>query len=319
MATLRQRATLLRQIRTFFDTREYTEVLVPVLTETPIPEAHLELFHTTFAHPMQGSRELYLLPSPEYYLKQLLAQGSGSIYAISQSFRNAESLGHQHNPEFTMLEYYTKDADSTTSLDITTELLRVLGERREALVISMAECWRQWTGIDLAATIPGGVPSPELLREGMLRQKITARQHDELSQYSWEDLFQMVFLNHIEPQLPRDTPVFITRYPAAVPVLAQTIPGTPWADRWELYLRGMEVANCFGEETDPVRILQFMQDQQHLKEQLHRPTPPWDTTFLQPPNTLPQCSGVALGIERLGMYFFDEKTINRVISFPLFR
>lgn len=238
---------------------------------------------------------------------------------MAPSFRNAESLGDQHNPEFTMLEYYTVDADSADSLLITTDLLRELGETREPLVISMAECWHRWTGIDLAATIPQEGPSAELLHEAMIQRGLTFRPPEELDEYSWEDLFHMVFLSHIEPHVPRDVPVFITQYPSAIPTLAQNIPNTPWADRWELYLDGMEVANCYGEETDPTRIQMFFTEQQNLKRQLQRVIPPMDTTFLQPPSVLPRCSGVALGVERLGMYFFEEKTINRVISFPLFR
>ena len=317
--TLRARTTIIRHIRAFFDRRGYLAAETPQLTATPIPEAHIELFATEMIDPGatgHADAPLFLLPSPEYYLKQLLAAGSGSLYEITHSFRNAESRGPQHNPEFTMLEYYTVDADGADSLAITAELLRELGETRPALIISMQEAWRRWTGIDLETTLQG---TPEENRAALVEQisarRLTIRIEPE---ETWEDLFQRVFLSHVEPEIPQDRPVYITDYPAAIPTLARRIPGTPWADRWELYLSGMEVANCFGEETDPDRISAFMAAQAEVKARTRVVTHPRDARFLQPPGVLPRCSGVALGVDRLVMHLLKEDTIQRVISFPLF-
>jgi len=128
--SFRKRAEIVRSIRRFFDERGYLAAETPLLAATPIPEAHLELFRTELLEPDSSAgtmprREYFLLPSPEYYLKQLLAAGVGNLYEITRSFRNAESRGDLHNPEFTMLEYYTVDADSDRSLVLTMELLRV--------------------------------------------------------------------------------------------------------------------------------------------------------------------------------------------------
>ncbi len=322
MEELRRRARLLREIRRFLDNRGYLEVETPQVCATPIPEAHLHLFSTTFLHPREAQQQLYLLPSPEYYLKKLLAAGSGSIYEITHSFRNAESVGPHHNPEFTMLEYYTVDAHSGDSLEVTRDLLSALGETAEPLVMTMAQCWQRWTGIDLENVLE----APALV-EAIIARGLSASSRHELARCSWEDLFQRTFLSHVEPNLPRDRPVFVTHYPAAIATLARGVPGTPWADRWELYLDGVEVANCYGEETDPQVILRFMEEQHGLLQRRGdpeppsppSPPPPMDPLFLQPPNVLPRCSGVALGVDRLCMHFLGEQTINRVISFPFFR
>ncbi|NCC65549.1 MAG: elongation factor P--(R)-beta-lysine ligase, partial [Spirochaetia bacterium] len=110
-AAAQYRSHMNRIIRSFFDERGYTEVDTPLLSPTLIPESTIENFATRFENPFLPSSELYLVPSPEIYMKQLIAQGFGSIYQISHCFRNSEQLGHIHNPEFTMLEYYTMQAD----------------------------------------------------------------------------------------------------------------------------------------------------------------------------------------------------------------
>jgi elongation factor P--(R)-beta-lysine ligase len=319
--SFRKRAEIVRSIRRFFDERGYLAAETPLLAATPIPEAHLELFRTELLEPDSSAgtmprREYFLLPSPEYYLKQLLAAGVGNLYEITRSFRNAESRGDLHNPEFTMLEYYTVDADSDRSLVLTMELLRVLGEEATPLVMTMQEAWDRWAGIDLAATMSGVERDNRHALAREIEERRLSLRVDETE--SWEDLFQRVFLTHVEPRLPRDQPVFLTHYPAAIPTLARRVPDTPWADRWELYLAGVEVANCFGEETDPKRILSFMQEQDRQRRRHRETQHPWDEKYLQPSHVLPRCSGVALGVDRLVMYLLRRETIHRVISFSVF-
>ncbi|MFW5643000.1 MAG: amino acid--tRNA ligase-related protein [Alkalispirochaeta sp.] len=301
--TLRHRAQIVSEIRRFFDDHGYLAVETPHLAERPIPEAHIELFETEFLPPEyrnEHPRPLYLLPSPEYYLKQLLASGSGSLYEITHSFRNAESIGPHHNPEFTMLEYYTVDADGDDSLEITRELLLALGITAKPLVITVAEAFDRYAGVDLEAI---------LVRDDVVGDGAAER----------EERFHHDFLTFVEPELPTDRPVFLTRYPSIVPTLARDIPGTPWADRWELYLGGLETANCFGEETSPERIRSFFAGQRALKESTARVVHPADADYLAGESLLPRCSGVALGVDRLVMHLLGEERIERVISFPLFR
>lgn len=321
LEALRTRARIIRDIRRFLDERGYLAVETPQLAATPIPEAHIELFSTRRrAQPSQPARPaaadtpqadaapLYLLPSPEYHLKRLLAEGSGSIYEITHSFRNGEVDGPQHSIEFTMLEYYTVDADSGDSLAITRELLQAVGLGDHASVTAMPDAWREHAGIRLEGEAAAG-------NRDALIDAIRAAGHEPHigPDESWEDIFQRVFLTHVEPELPTDRPVFLTQYPAAIPTLARPLPGTPWADRWELYLGGMEVANCFGEETDPQRIAAFLAAQDRTRPAAGTTRHAWDRAFLQDPQ-LPRCSGVAMGLDRLVMACTGARHIDQVLA-----
>ena len=161
------RASVLAGIRDFFGRQGYTEADVPILTPAVIPEAPIELFKTSQLSPWGDEKELYMLPSPEYYLKQLIAGGSGDIYCISRSFRNSEQQGHQHNPEFTMLEWYRMNADYMDSVVITEEFFAHLLEKTDAPALrppfarmSMTEVFDRWTGFDLSEHCTGEL-SPE--------------------------------------------------------------------------------------------------------------------------------------------------------------
>ena len=330
ISVLRRRAGIIAALRHFFDQRGYLAVETPQLCRTPIPEAHIELFetHRTGTADDAGTRgdsgtakdvgdTLWLLPSPEYYLKQLLAAGSGNLYEITHSFRDGEAIGRHHDIEFTMLEFYTVDADSDRSLEITRHLLRKSGEATPPVTRTMQELWAQFVGIDLAATIHvvPNAPLPTGNRERLAEAIHAAGLSLAVSpKDSWEDLFQRVFLTYVEPELPRDRPVFVVDYPAPVSTLARLRPGTPWADRWELYLGGVEVANCYGEETDPERIERFFREQQREKQLLGRRQHPVNNAYLSAPR-LPHCSGVALGVDRLVMHLLGADTMGEVVTF----
>jgi lysyl-tRNA synthetase class 2 len=308
---LARRAEVVAAIRRFFDERKYLSVETPLLAARPIPESHIELFATRYVSPAgDRTRDLFLLPSPEYYLKQLLAAGSGSIYEIARAFRNRDFSGGAHTPEFTMLEYYTVDADADDSLEITRDFLDALGVRGLPLVVTIEEAWRRWAGFPL---------HPYLDDADALGAKAleTGAMSDAPEDESWEDVFHRILVTAIEPALPTDRPVFLTRYPASIPTLARSIPGTPWSDRWELYLGGFELANCYGEETDPERIRAFFTDQARRIEERDGTPPPVDETFADA--ALPRCSGVALGVDRLVAAILGESDIERVISFSVFR
>lgn len=311
---LRERARIIAGIRAFFGARGYLPVETPRLCPTPIPESHIDLFRVEpeGSPPADTAVPLYLLPSPEYYLKRLIAAGSGSVYEIARCFRDSEETGAQHLREFTMLEYYTIDADSHASLELTRELLRDLGVETEPLVLSMDEAWRRWAGISLTDTFDAaGAPSLPGMRRVIERGSLPIAVG---STETWEDLFQRVFLSYVEPELPGDRPVFLTHYPAAVPTLARRVSGTPWADRWEMYLGGAEIANCFGEETDPGRIAGFFDGELAAMAQRGQPVPAADRGFLQSPR-LPACSGVAMGIDRLVMALTGVANIGEVVAF----
>ncbi|MEW5817233.1 MAG: elongation factor P--(R)-beta-lysine ligase [Spirochaetota bacterium] len=313
---LRKRAQIINSLREFFNGKGYLEVETPILSPNLIPEAHLEVFRTEFIDLNNKSQELYLIPSPEIWMKKLLGGGTGNIFQITKSFRNCEAIGRFHNPEFTMLEWYTVEADYIKSIEITEELFSHLSSHLSSnplappfLRISMEEAFGENTGLELA----------RLQETGEINEAAHAMGIGVTAQDTWESIFNKIFLTFVEPELPADRPLILYNYPAQIRCLAKTIPGSPWCERWELYAAGIELANCFTEETDKKRILDFFQEESGKKDQAiihHRA----DVDFLEIySSNFPACSGVALGIDRLMMIVFKADTIEEVIPFPFSR
>ncbi len=306
----------------------YLEVDTPLLSPALIPEAPIEIFETTLRS-IRGSRPLYLIPSPEVHMKKLLAAGSGNIFQICRSFRNLEQTGRHHNPEFTMLEYYTVEADYHQSAARTEELFADLAEAagRPELAppfrrMSIREAFIEYTGIDLLDTRTLPQLRSECDRLGMLTLRDPRGQapgsSDASAPPNWEDLYHRIFLTFVEPRLPTDKPLLLTDYPGQIPCLAKDIPGTPWKERWELYVDGIEVANCYSEETDPVKVEQFLFSEYAKKSSSSLTIPDIDEEFLHIFHRgFPESSGVALGIDRLIMSLTGRNSIEGVIFFPI--
>lgn len=313
VSQMRRRAGTIQRLRAFFIDRGYLEVDTPLLAPSLIPESVIRPFETSFVGPFHEARRLFLVPSPELWMKRLLAEGSGNLFQISRCFRNAEQIGPQHNPEFTMLEWYTLDSDYLAQADLTDELLAAVAHaglpdrlRAPARRMSMAEAFDELASIDLAAC-----SDHARLREEAERAGIATSPADE-----WEMLFNALFLQEVEPALPRDRPLILYDYPAAVPTLAKRIPGTPWCERWELYLDGIEVANCFSEATDPGEVAAFYRHEEARIGQAEAERRS-DRRFREIFETgFPRCSGVALGVDRLLMILLGVREIGGVIFFP---
>jgi len=323
LQTLRERAKLLQLVRMFFLDRGYLEVDTALLCPTLIPEGSLEVFRTCYRSAHGRHRDLFLIPSPELWMKRLIAEGSGSIFQICKSFRNSEPTGPLHNPEFTMLEWYTLAADYLQSMDTMEDLyahlfekagrdpVLTLGDHRvdcspPFLRLSMAEAFLEHLRVDLRQLGSSGA-----LRDAARSRGITVTPEDRS-----EDLFHKLFLTAVEPNLPHSRPVILYDYPALIPTLARNKPGTPWAERWELYLAGVEVANCYSEETDPERIETFFTDQEKKKQQgLEVHPSDWELLRIIRQQGLPKCSGVALGLERLLPFFLKSDSIHGVLPY----
>jgi lysyl-tRNA synthetase class 2 len=257
-------------------------------------------------------------------MKKLIASHRVNMYQICKCFRNGESSGFLHSPEFTMLEYYTMDADYLDSLAITeelfAELLRGPGSPPAGLAppferISVAEAFIRWAGFDLfeAARREGGMEA-EARRLGI----------DPMPGLDTAGIYDLIFIHSVEPRLPRDHAAALTDYPAFVPCLAKKKgPGTgpkgevKTVERWELYARGVELANCYSEETDPEEVRRFFESEAAEKEKTalvpHRRDPGFWKQFL----SFPRCSGVALGVDRLIMTLLGKSNIDMVLPFPM--
>jgi lysyl-tRNA synthetase class 2 len=261
-------------------------------------------------------------------MKRMIAEGGGSNFQICKSFRNSEPVTGVHNPEFTMLEWYTVEADYLQSVGITEELFshlfaemdlepvlpfedRRVNCRPPFLRLSMAEAFREFLQFDLQQIAEAGYPG---LAGTARKLGLSITEEDRP-----EDLFQKIFLSAIEPNLPDSQAVVLYDYPALIPTLARNKSGTPWAERWELYLGGVEIANCFSEETDASVYEKYFSDQEKQKQQalvVH----PSDWELVRAIRTLgfPQCSGVALGMERLMLVLLGQDSIQGLLPYGAF-
>ncbi|MDR0599309.1 MAG: LysR family transcriptional regulator [Treponema sp.] len=338
---LRERARIIRKLRAFFDRRNYLELDTPLLAPDLIPETCLEVFETAFLPP-RGSGEkketLWLIPSPEIWMKKIIARHGVNAYQICKCFRNTESRGRLHSPEFTMLEYYTVDADYRDSLALTEELFADLldgpgawlGESEAAALrppferIAVEDAFKRWGGFSLyqsAARGPAAMEA-EARRLGL----------DPPPGLSVPALYDLIFIHAVEPSLPRDRPAVLIDYPAFVPCLAQN--GTPLTrERWELYINGVELANCYSEERDPETIRRYFEVEGAEKEKTalvkHRIDGEYWKIFLPRRGEengagqnagrsggFPRCSGTALGVDRLIMVLTGRSRVDGVLPFP---
>ena len=275
---LKARAGVLRTIRAFFDARGFVEVETPVRIPAPAPEPHIDC-------PPSG--DWFLRASPELQMKKLLAAGLPRIYQIGPCFREGEK-GRRHNPEFTMLEWYRADADYN---DIAADMEALVGEvlqtsRGPSLPTSFAritvrEAYLRWAGWDPVE--------------------------------AWDqDRFDFDMATKIEPNLSKE-PLFLTDYPAPAASLARLKAFEPRvAERWELYVGGMELANAFTELTDPGEQRRRFEAARSERRALGEADYPLDEEFLSALAHMPRAGGVALGVDRLVMLACGAASIGEV-------
>ncbi len=317
LETLRLRAELLTQIRAFFAARAVLEVETPVLSRAAGTELHLHSFTTRYSGPSAPPDGcLYLHTSPEYSMKRLLAAGSGSIYQISKVFRDGEA-GRRHNPEFTLLEWYRTGFDHLRLMDEVEALVAsVLQERlslRETQRLSYREAFMRHAGIDPHAA------DTAALADCARRHGITAPAGMEnVERTAWLDL---LMTHVVEAQLGRDCLCFVYDYPADQASLARIRPGAPaLAERFELYVQGVELANGFHELADCAEQRGRFEQDNDVRRARGLPVLPIDEHLLAAlAHGLPDCAGVALGLDRLVMLAAEASAIQDVIAFPIDR
>jgi lysyl-tRNA synthetase class 2 len=312
---IKKRSQIIEKVRSFFNDREYLEVETPLLSPDLIPESSIEIFKTTMINPYKGKKNLFLVPSPEIWMKKLLSMGSGDIFQISKCFRNSEQSGKQHNSEFTMLEWYKTDYTYMDNIVETEQLFDYLLRDSSSedlkppfIRMSMEEAFVKYAGFSLENNY-----SEKLLRQAVHSLGIDTEKDD-----SWEVLFNRVFLQLVEPSLPQNKPLVLYNYPSKIKTLAKDLKGTVWSERWELYVRGMELANCFTEEKNPLKIQEYYIEESKLKNEISPVPHPVDPNYFEyfGPE-FPDCSGVAIGLDRLIMVLTGESSIQGVIIFPL--
>ncbi len=305
--TLRQRADLIKQIRTFFEERNVLEVETPSISRFPAVDLHLDCFSIQASF---GFNPGYLITSPEYHMKRLLAGGSGSIFQICKAFRREES-GSRHNPEFTILEWYREGWDHWQLMEEIDSLMQLILNTAPATYLSYKDAFNNLLGID-----PLSFSAKDF--EAVCRQKKSVPPPDLLQPDTDKDE-QLNFLmgSFIEPELGKHSPVFLHDYPASQANLAKLYQEKPgYAMRFEVYYRGVELGNGFCELTDPEIQRQRFETENQARLAMGKEELSLDHHFLDALKTgMPECAGVAMGIDRILMLALGIGDLDQIVAF----
>ena len=309
LASLQLRAWVYTLIRTFFAERHVLEVETPMLSASGNTDPNIESFHTLFSgHVDAGARERWLRTSPEYPLKRLLAAGIGDCYELGRVFRNGEA-GGRHNPEFSMLEWYRVGWDHRRLMEdaitLVESALAMQGRRAEVLIENYRQFFLDELGID-----PLHAPIDDL-RALLVDQNIDPA---GLTRDDWLDL---LITHRLQPTFPRNRITVIHDYPASQCALAKIRPGeTPLAERFELYLGPFELANGYHELNDAAEQRERFERDNAVRRARGQREIPIDEALLAVLDAMPDCAGVAMGVERLLMCLSDTDAIADVLAFP---
>ena len=316
-------------LRRWFDENGFTEVDPAALQVSPGNEAHLHAFSTDALSHDGTARRMHLHTSPEFAMKKLLAAGETRIHAFAHVWRNRER-GALHSPEFTMLEWYRVGEDYAVLMEDTVTFLRLAAQTTGTPLLryrdrtcdpfaaperlSVAEAFQRHANLDLLATIrPDGSTDRDALAAQMAGQGMALSPDD-----TWSDLLSKVLVAHVEPHLGMGRITILDRYPSAEAALARTCADDPReAERFELYACGVELANGFGELTNPAEQRRRFGIEMDEKERIYGERYPLDEDFLAALALMPPASGIALGFDRLVMLATGAPRIDSVLWAPV--
>ena len=317
MMALRERANLLRSVRQYFDGSRAMEVETPMLSTNATVDVYINSFSTEF-EPIGGGnlKTYYLHTSPEFPMKRLLAAGSGDIYSIGRVFRNGEA-GGRHNPEFTMLEWYRVGMDQQRMMDDITALLSSICKFSEMRRCSYGELFEERLSIN-----------PYTATNEELSQLVQNKIDGGLVGLDRNDCLDLLFSKHIEPTLGvmnngKLEGVFVYDYPATMSALARLRTngkGEEVAARFELFVNGIELANGYHELLDAEEQEKRFKTEQDKRQERGFDVYPYDQRMVDAlEHGMPDCAGVAMGVDRLLMLMMDTRNIADVIAFDFAR
>lgn len=315
-------------IRGWFEARGFVEVDTAALQVSPGNETHLTAFATELIGPDGARRPLYLNTSPEFACKKLLAAGEKRIFTFAPVFRNRER-GTLHHPCFTMLEWYRAREPCERLMDDCTALLRLAAEAAGAEQLAhgnrradpfapperltVAQAFERFAGIDLLSTLADPAPDRDALAAAANGAGIRTAPDD-----TWADVFSRILVERVEPEIGNGRPTLLSEYPAHLAALARPSQADPRvAERFELYACGVELANAFGELTDPAEQRRRLEAEMAEKERRYGERYPIDEDFLAALAQMPPASGAALGFDRLVMLATGAERIEQVIWTPV--
>jgi lysyl-tRNA synthetase class 2 len=323
-----ERGRIKRALRDWFEGRGFTEVECGALVASPGNEAHLHAFETKLRTTAGEGRKVYLHTSPELACKKLLAAGETKIFDFARVFRNRER-GPLHVPEFTMLEWYRTNEPYESVMADTLNILQIAAEttgiarmsfkgrecdpRGDAERLSVADAFSRHAGIDLLATLSDrGKGNRESFAKAANRANLEIADSD-----TWADIFSKILVARVEPNLGIGAPTILFEYPRCEAALARATPHDPRAaERFELYVCGVELSNGFGELTDANEQRRRFEAEMEEKQRVYGERYPLDEDFLSALAHMPPASGVALGFDRLVILATAARTIDDVLWTP---
>lgn len=316
-------------IRLFFKKQQFHEVQTPILVPTPSCEPNLEVFKTQLKTFKGVKRNAYLIMSPEYSIKKLLAAGVGNCFEITKCFRNEEEVTRLHNPEFTMIEWYRINADY---MDIMNDF--------EKLFLSLVESLKPkqnfskwvyqnqiydinppWLRISVSEAFDkyADIGQDTLLSSESLRKKAEDKGYNIDPKISWEEIFNQILFNEVEPALSKlKKPYFLYDYPTPLASLSRKKAEDPrFSERFEVFLAGIELGNCFSELLDAKeQEARFKKELDERKKAGKSPYPIDEQLIEALKSGLPEVSGIAVGVDRLIMLVGDFSTVSETLFFP---
>lgn len=332
---LEARAAMTTALRGYFTAKEFLEVETPALQVSPGLEPHLKAFKTQLTDPYGGApKQMFLHTSPEFAMKKLLAAGLPRIFQIAPTYRDGER-SDTHHPAFAMLEWYRAGESLSALIDDCGAILRATWQAapeelrkgglrwngkacdpmRRPEVLTVAEAFRRHcAGLDILGTAPDPLkPDAQRLRDAATHAGLKVPESED-----WEDIFFHLFLEYIEPKLGVGAPTALVDYPLSMAALAKKSARDPRvADRVELYVAGLELANGFAELTDAAEQRRRFAADMDKKERLYGERYPIDEDFLAALEQMPEASGIALGFDRLVMLATGAAKIDDVLWAPV--
>jgi EF-P lysine aminoacylase GenX len=306
---------VLKFVREFFEEKGYLEIDLPLLSPALIPEAYLEVFQTQYFD--QTKKEnLYLIPSPELFLKRLLVWGVGDCYFLGKAFRNSDPPTTRHNFEFTILEFYKKGVNYLELADEVLNLLQTitykLNGTLEIVYQGKKYSFSRWEKLTVEEAFAryANINKEEFFSQTLFLKK-AQRKGYSTANFSYAEIFSQIYVQEVEPHLGTNYyPTLIYDYPPEFAALAKLNSDGKTAQRFEFYLAGVELGDCYTELTDPQEQRKRFTVESTKRKKDGKIKHPVDLDYLKALQTgLSHCSGIAIGFDRLGMIFADVRSI----------
>ncbi len=324
------REQVIDAIREFFKSEGFHEVDTPLLVQSPGTEPYLEVFESELVTPGFENKKSYLLTSPELSMKKLLSAGMGSIFTICKSFRNGEGLSSFHNPEFSILEWYRVQADYTDVMQDCENLflfilnkLKLNSDKKNQLeyqgkVYDLSHPWER-ISVSEAFEKYAGVSQDDMLDAKKIVAIAKDKGYSVNENTTWEEAYNQILLNEIEPHLGKNKPTILYDYPASQAALSKKKQSDPrFAERFEFFLGGIELGNAFSELTDAHEQEARMLEDLKYRKELGKVEYKMDTDFIEALKLgMPKTGGIAVGVDRLVMLFSDSVSIKDTLLFPV--